>query len=611
MQPKLLSVLVASACLYSANGIAETTGFPFALPDFTITNFTYTPNLTTGFTSISLTVLNQSLESYSTQRSPLFLKMWTGTGTSKADAEVLIGSKPIEPMGNYGSRTYSWSTPTRNLSKNLYATVDPNNIIQEIVEDNNDAVAVRKDAIGTASIELESTISMDIVGGFGLVGDNIGIKLTTVADSEIKESLSGILAVTREDGSEVFVSDLLPLFNVFSATTYEASYSWDTTDLPAATYTVTYSVWGNSSGKMDEVTLKLYLESPVVNNPPIAKDDSATTMRNESVEIDLQSNDIEPDGNGFIHYISSDPTHGQVEVLRGVATYTPDEGFVGVDQFSYQMNDYSGASDWADVTVDVLPPEHGCTWIRDFEVVSSSEKTAIDGWSGYELPENGRAENAALVQGNSNPGLFELQPFISFPSCSLYFQPKPGVTGTATVVYTVLDKASNGENYTSQARTFEITLAPETALPTFFSTPPTLAQVNKPYTYAVDLSDNSATLTALELPDFLTLENGVISGTPNAGDVYVGMHKITLVVDNGVQSERQEFLLTVEPEIATSGSTPLGTLSDDDVPNEPDNGTAGATSNNSVETGVVGTGGSGGFNPFWLLLSLPLLRRLR
>lgn len=611
MQPKLIPVLVASACLYSANGIAKT-GFPFALPDFTISNFTYTPNLTTGNTEISLTVLNQSLESYSPQRSPLFLRMWTGT--SRGDADIIINHKSIDPMGNYGSRTYSWTTPTHLLSKNLYATVDPSGIIQEINEDNNDAIAVSKDSIGTADIELESTITTDIVGGYAMSGDTVGITLATVAGSEFTETLSGILAVIDENGAEVFVSGLLPLFNLPEALSYQAYTSWDTSDVPAAAYTLTYSVWGETSGKMDEISEKIYIESLAENNAPIAKDDSATTTLNTSVDIDLQVNDIEPDGNGFNHYISGEPLHGEVDVLRGLATYTPDEGFVGSDQFSYQMNDYSGASDWAIVTVDVLPPEHGCTWIRDFEVIASAEKTAVDGWSDYELPESGRAENAAVVHGNSNPNMFDVQPFISFPSCSLYFQPKAGATGTATVVYTVLDKATEGEQYTSEARTFDITVAPEANLPEFLSTPITLVQLNQSYSYVVELSNNSAELTALELPDFLTLENGVISGTANDGDVSIGMHQVTLVVDDGVQSNRQQFLLTVEPAIATTASPFPDVLSDDDVvvdAPETDGAGAGTNVDNSNESGVVETGGSGSFNLIWLLLSLPLLRRLR
>lgn len=611
MQSKLLSVLVASACLYSANGAAKT-GFPFALPDFAISNFTYTPNLTTGNTEISLTVLNQSLESYSPQRSPLFLRMWTGT--SKSDAVIIINNKSIEPMGNYGSRTYSWTTPTDLLSKNLYATVDPSGIIQEINESNNNAVATSKDAIGTADIDLQSSISTDIVGGYAVAGETVGITLATVADSEVKEVLSGILIVSNQSGSEVFVSEKLPLFNLPEALTYQTYTAWDTSGLPAETYTLKYSVWGDSSGLLDEVSLVLNLESAVENNAPIANDDSATTTQNNSVEIDLQINDIEPDGNGFNHYISGEPMHGDVEVLRGVAIYTPDDGFVGSDQFSYQMNDYSGASDWANVTIDVLPPEFGCTWIRDFDVVSSAEKTAVDGWSDYELPESGRAENAAVVHGNSNPDMFEVQPFISFPSCSLYFQPKANVTGTATVVYTVLDKATDGEQYTSEPRTFDINVVPEADLPEFTSTPSTLVQLNQPYSYTVELSNNSAVLVALELPDFLTLENGVISGTARDSDVDVGMHQVTLVIDDGVQSNRQQFLLTVEPAIATTQSPFPDVLSDDDAivdAPETDGASAGSGADNSNESGVVSTGGSGSFNLIWLLLSLPLLRRLR
>ncbi len=621
MQPKILSALIASACFYSANGIADTSFddmgvvFPNLPPDYTISRFSYAPDSTTGMTKIAITVLNNGKDHSVSQRPRLLLKVTTGTSITDANNVVLFNEHFTVPIGSFSSRTLSWNTPSDQISKNIFAYVDPEKDIAESNENNNEATAIRIEEDTEPYVELESTISFDVNDGYGIVEDTIGVYASTVSESEIEELLSGVIVVKDESGETLDFSGSIPLTSGVSENSFETNYSWDTPGVEAATYTVIFSVWGEVSGKMDEVSRRITLGSLADNNRPIATDDIASTIMNETVEIDVQGNDVEPDGNGFIHYISSGPEHGSVEMLRGVATYTPVDGFVGTDQFGYQMNDYSGASDWAKVSIDILPPEHGCTWIRDFEVVTSTEKTAIDGWSDFALPETGRAENAAFVQGNSNPELFDVQPFISFPSCSLYFQAKPGVTGTATVVYKILDKATEGDEYTSETRSFDITLAPETAAPTFVSTPNTLAQVNEPYSYLLEVSGDDTTLTALELPDFLTLDNGEISGTPHLEDVVAGMYKIVLVVDNGIQSARQEFLLTVEPGIATIEPNPPGPLSDDvnidAITPEAPSGSASAESESDTETGVVQTGGSGGFNPFWLLLSLPLLRRLR
>ena len=41
----------------------------------------------------------------------------------------------------------------------------------------------------------------------------------------------------------------------------------------------------------------------------------------------------------------------------GKIRYTPNEGFIGVDEFAYRAKDSSGASDTAIVTVSVLAPQ--------------------------------------------------------------------------------------------------------------------------------------------------------------------------------------------------------------------------------------------------------------
>ncbi|MDX2002124.1 MAG: Ig-like domain-containing protein [Chitinophagales bacterium] len=94
------------------------------------------------------------------------------------------------------------------------------------------------------------------------------------------------------------------------------------------------------------------------NQPPIAVDDTATTTSNTSVDIPVMVNDSDPDGD-----ILSDPTiidnpnNGTVNVNGSIVTYTPNQGFVGIDTFFYQICDdgIPNLCDTAMVIIIVLP----------------------------------------------------------------------------------------------------------------------------------------------------------------------------------------------------------------------------------------------------------------
>jgi hypothetical protein len=93
------------------------------------------------------------------------------------------------------------------------------------------------------------------------------------------------------------------------------------------------------------------------NASPIAVADFAGTFLDESVRINVVANDSDPDGNVDAAGISifTGPSRGQaVPQDDGTILYQPDTGFVGVDQFQYQVIDNQGRlSNVATVTVQV------------------------------------------------------------------------------------------------------------------------------------------------------------------------------------------------------------------------------------------------------------------
>ncbi|MBL8788377.1 MAG: tandem-95 repeat protein, partial [Deltaproteobacteria bacterium] len=92
----------------------------------------------------------------------------------------------------------------------------------------------------------------------------------------------------------------------------------------------------------------------VVNGPPNARDDQATTTAGTGIRIDVLANDSDPEGKPLTVTFAGYPSHGTTNVeFDGKVTYTPDPGFVGVESFVYTVCDEAGACASAEVRVTV------------------------------------------------------------------------------------------------------------------------------------------------------------------------------------------------------------------------------------------------------------------
>ena len=97
----------------------------------------------------------------------------------------------------------------------------------------------------------------------------------------------------------------------------------------------------------------------VTSKGPRLADDSFHTFVNRPVRADVLANDRRPDDNPLTLAASlvSQPSHGKVALTPdGAYTYTPDEGFSGIDHFRYQASDSAGVAAAANVTVTVTIP---------------------------------------------------------------------------------------------------------------------------------------------------------------------------------------------------------------------------------------------------------------
>jgi gliding motility-associated-like protein len=98
--------------------------------------------------------------------------------------------------------------------------------------------------------------------------------------------------------------------------------------------------------------------APVIA-PPVAINDSTTTLQGTPVTIDFKANDSDPDNaNSQLTPTVLDSTnHGKIAIdpVTGKLTYTPDPAFSGKDTLTYKICDPGGLCDTAIVVITVTP----------------------------------------------------------------------------------------------------------------------------------------------------------------------------------------------------------------------------------------------------------------
>ena len=129
--------------------------------------------------------------------------------------------------------------------------------------------------------------------------------------------------------------------------TYTPNLNWNGTE--TFTYRATND---NNDGWSNESTITITVNP--VDDIPTAIDFTASTAEDNSVDITLQYEDIDGDTWPDLTYeIWTQPSNGSVELdaTKKIATYTPNGGFFGTDEFVYSTE--AGSSESGTVTVTV------------------------------------------------------------------------------------------------------------------------------------------------------------------------------------------------------------------------------------------------------------------
>jgi hypothetical protein len=135
-----------------------------------------------------------------------------------------------------------------------------------------------------------------------------------------------------------------------------------------------------------------------VDDPPVAANDGYEVDSLSSLAVaapGVLANDVDPDGDPLSAFLVTGPSHGTLTLgVDGTFEYTPDEGFVGYDTFTYRTTDGREDSGLAVVTIEVLPigqmPDGGSsdTGSDESSQEAQTDQSQNEEGSNSEEPEN-------------------------------------------------------------------------------------------------------------------------------------------------------------------------------------------------------------------------------
>ena len=186
---------------------------------------------------------------------------------------------------------------------------------------------------------------------------------------------------------------------------------------------------GNGGCDIDTV----YININSVNNDPDADTDYKTVNEDNCINIDVQVNDTDPDGDFLTTTIITNAPHGNATILNGDSlTYCPDLNYNGKDTIIYQICDDLGGCDIDTVFITVNPVNDDPDADTDYKTTQEDVCTYIDVQVNDTDPD-GDALTTSIID-NGNHGTASLA-----NNDSLYYCPNIGYNGNDTILYQICD----------------------------------------------------------------------------------------------------------------------------------------------------------------------------
>ena len=325
----------------------------------------------------------------------------------------------------------------------------------------------------------------------------------------------------------------------------------------------TYTVSDGNGGE-DNAAVTVNVES--VNDDPVAGNDTANTLEDNSVNIDVLANDSDVDLGAILSVASvTQGANGSVTIeADNTVTYTPDANFNGTDTFSYIVSDGNGGEDTATVNVNVESVNDAP--VAGNDTVSTQEDTPLT------IAADDLLNNDTDVDGDSLTITSVANAFngtVTLDSTNISFTPDADFNGDASFSYTV----SDGE--LTDIATVNVTVIPvnddpvagDDIVSTQEDTPLTIAATDL-LSNDSDVDGDTLTITSVDsaVNGTVVLDGTDITFTPDAD--FNGDASFTYTVSDG-NGEEDNAAVTVNVESVNdnpvAGNDTANTLEDNSV----------------------------------------------
>ena len=371
--------------------------------------------------------------------------------------------------------------------------------------------------------------------GVGGITPSIGIEVDTYQNTG--EPVYDHIAISKDGSVYNIIAPAVPAkvdgtntpLNIEDGVTHTVKITWDkpsntlhvyfdgvertnytgdiTTDIFGGDPTNIFWGFSASTGGQNNYQAVCGLSMVTINLPPVAGNESGTTIEDTPLSGSLLSNDSDPEEGSLTAKAETKPTaHGQVVIrLDGTYTYTPEADFTGTDTFTYDVCDNFSSPGCTPGTVTLtIDPVNDAPRPGD-DQASTTEESAI----GFDILSNdidvdNAIEATSIVVVNppahGNVIVDPVTGFITFTPYLDYF-------GSDSFTYTVEDVTGAKSN----PALVTITISPVNDAPEAFNDLATTRQVP----IAINVLNNDKDVDDMPNPGSINIlvnpSNGIIS----------------------------------------------------------------------------------------------------
>ncbi|MBW4487728.1 MAG: tandem-95 repeat protein [Trichocoleus desertorum ATA4-8-CV12] len=198
----------------------------------------------------------------------------------------------------------------------------------------------------------------------------------------------------------------------------------------------------DGQGGLSSATVNLTVN--LVNNPPVAANDSLAINEDTPGTINVLANDTDADRNPLTVTSFSSPTKGSVTNNNGTLTYTPNPNSNGTDSFTYIINDGRTGTSSATVNVTVNPVQDAP--IAGNDTITTNEDTPFP-FRFTDLTANDVDPDGEQIflNGFTQPSRGSV---VGNGDGTFTYNPAPNFNGTDSFTYSIRDSAGGSTTAT-------------------------------------------------------------------------------------------------------------------------------------------------------------------